>query len=211
VEGNVGAAQQTETGQEVALERIIFFSDAVIAIVITLMVLDIRIPDGLPSADLPQALLDLWPKYLSYALSFLVVGVYWIEHQRMFKYVRRYDGHLIWLNFLLLMFIAFIPFSSNLLGEYGDEPIAVRVYAGLMIAIGMMKWVMWRYATHNHRLVDASLSERVIRTSSILGLTAPAVFLASIRISFLSSTRAMFFWWTVGPLLAFAHRIRGQH
>lgn len=198
-----------EKEQEVALERIIFFSDAIIAIVITLMVLDIRIPDGLAPAELSQTLVDLWPKYFSYVISFLVIGVYWIEHHRMFKYIKRYDGRLIWLNLLFLMSIAFIPFSTDLLGEYGDEPVAVRVYAGLLIAVGMVKWAMWKYATHNHRLVDKDLSEHAIEMSSILGLVSPFVFLASIGISLLSPQWATFSWIAIAPLTAGVRQLKG--
>jgi uncharacterized membrane protein len=116
-----------EAGRE--LDRIVFFSDAVFAIAITILVLDIRVPDGLSPAELPAEVLGLWPKYLSYVVSFLVLAIYWQAHHRVFRPIRGYDGTLVWLNFLFLMAVAFLPFPTSLLGEYGREQVSVVIYA----------------------------------------------------------------------------------
>jgi uncharacterized membrane protein len=99
-------------------------SDAVFAIAITLLVLDIRvpeIPERLVVEQLPQRLYELRPKYLSYVLSFVVILMYWMAHHSTFRAIRCYDRVLIWLNSLFLMCIAFLPFPTSLLGEYGDH------------------------------------------------------------------------------------------
>jgi uncharacterized membrane protein len=116
-----------EAGRE--LDRIVFFSDAVFAIAITILVLDIRVPDGLSPAELPAEVLGLWPKYLSYVVSFLVLAIYWQAHHRVFRPIRGYDGTLVWLNFLFLMAVAFLPFPTSLLGEYGRQQVSVVIYA----------------------------------------------------------------------------------
>lgn len=197
--------QQAEGTEEVALDRIVFFSDAIIAVAITLMVLDIRVPDGLSPQELPAALLALWPKYYSYGLSFIVIAIYWVEHHRMFKYIKRYDGRLMWLNLLFLMFVVLIPFGTDLVGEYGDELAAVMVYAGICAAVGLTKVAVWRYATHNRRLVDESLSSESIELSTVVGLVGPAVFLVSMGIALLSTTWATWSWIAIGPLIWLAH------
>src|SRR5213080_2449475 len=101
-----------------ALERLIFFSDAIFAIAITLLALDIRLPSLSPNvtdADLFNQLLALGQKYYSFSISFLAIGLYWLGHHRMFQYIVRYDAILLLFNFLLLMCIAFIPFPSSVI------------------------------------------------------------------------------------------------
>jgi uncharacterized membrane protein len=123
-------AGERRAGRE--LDRIVNFSDGVFAIVITLLVLDIRVPDipeGLVSQELPGRILALGPKFLSYVISFLVIAVYWQAHHRVFRPIRGYDGTLLWLNFLFLMAISFLPFPTSLLGEYGEEQLSVVIYA----------------------------------------------------------------------------------
>ena len=102
-------ARESGSGAGKELDRIVFFSDAVFAIAITILVLDIRVPDipeGRVAAELPAQILTLGPKYLSYVISFLVLAVYWQAHHRVSKHIRGYDGTLVWLNFLFLMAVA---------------------------------------------------------------------------------------------------------
>ena len=102
--------ERTEDSRE--LDRIVFFSDAVFAIAITLLVLDIQVPEileRLVDERLPERLLELWPKYLSYVHSFLVILMYWMAHHSTFTAIKRYDRGLIWLNSLFLMCVAFLP------------------------------------------------------------------------------------------------------
>src|SRR5512137_1560994 len=89
------------------LERIFLFTDAVMAIAITLLVLDLRVPEG--PAGLGRALIALWPSYLSYLLSFVIIGNYWLSHHRLFRAIGRYDDRLVWLSLLFLFFIALLP------------------------------------------------------------------------------------------------------
>ena len=109
--------EKTENGRE--LDRTVFFSDAVFAIAMTLLVLDIQvpeIPETLVDERLPERPLGLWPRYLSYVLSFVVILMYWMAHHSTFKAIKRYDKLLIWLNSLFLVCIAFLPFPTSLLG-----------------------------------------------------------------------------------------------
>lgn len=103
------------------LDRIAFFSDGVFAIAITLLALDIRLPETLPGSealDLPGALFELWPEFFSFLISFWFIGTYWMAHHRILHYVRGYDRGLLTINLPFLMWIVLLPFSSTLLGEY---------------------------------------------------------------------------------------------
>ena len=130
-----------ENRRSFELERIVFFSDAVFAIAITLLVLDIKvpeIPERLVAQELPEALAALWPKFLSYVLSFVVILFYWTAHHRIFHAIKDYDWNLIWLNSLFLMCIAFLPFPTALLGEYGNHQLPVVIYAGSVAITRLM-------------------------------------------------------------------------
>ncbi len=187
--------QRIEGGRE--LDRIVFFSDAVFAIAITLLVLNIEVPDippDLVSEELPGQLLGLWPKLLSYVLSFLVILMFWTAHHSIFRPIKSYDRGLIWLNSLFLMFIAFLPFPSALLGEYRDQQLVVAIYAGSFAVTRLLLTAVWWYATSGHRLVDDGLDLSTIRAWRVRGLAIPLVFLISIVVSFFSVEAAMYSW-----------------
>jgi uncharacterized membrane protein len=133
-------------------ERLEAFSDGVFAIAITLLVLDIRIPSGaeLASPDaLVAALGALWPSYLGYGLSFVTVGIMWMNHHNLLRYVRRVDHGLLLANLLLLVVVGFIPFPTALLaatlGQPGEQ-IGVLVYSASFAAIAVGFNVLWYQA-----------------------------------------------------------------
>jgi uncharacterized membrane protein len=176
------------------LDRIIFFSDAVFAIVMTLLILDIPVPDippGSAAAELPGRMLDLWPKFFSYVLSFIVVGTYWIAHHGTFRYFRSYGRALMWLNLLLLLSISFVPFPTSLLGEYGNLQFAVVVYAISLAIPRLLLGSMWWYAIRGRIAMSEGLDPGTSRYHLIRSLTIPLVFLLSIGVSFFSVTAAI--------------------
>jgi uncharacterized membrane protein len=156
IQGGERSAQQDQLG----LERLIFFSDAVFAIAITLLALEIRLPAGAGSYDdvrLHAQLVGMWQEYLAFMISFLVIGTFWMAHHRKFKLIVRYDGRLMMLNLLLLMVIAFIPFPSSVLSSNPDRT-ATIFYALTMALAGFMLAAIWAYASWKNRLVDAALA-----------------------------------------------------
>jgi TMEM175 potassium channel family protein len=174
-------------------ERITAFSDGVFSIAITLLVLNLHvptIPSNVPSYKVPGDLLDQlgtqWPSLLSYLLSFVIVGIYWVAHHNMFHYIKRSDRPFLWINILLLMCVAFIPFPAGLLGQYPTQRISVIIYASSLILTNLMLSLLWWYATSNYRLVDQDLDPHFVRTVNRRNMTAPVVYLVSIGLSFLS-------------------------
>src|SRR6266550_3995813 len=138
-------------------DRVLFFSDAVFAIAITLLVVDIRVPAVVANAS--RELHDDRGKILSFAISFLVIGLFWMGHHRMFRYITALDRPLIFLNLLFLGAIAFLPYPTALLFAGNTrQPAAPAFYASCVAAAGLLELVVWLYAIRTKGLVPASVS-----------------------------------------------------
>jgi uncharacterized membrane protein len=186
-----------------ALERIVTFSDGVLAIAITLLVLDINVPEVArvrAARELPGLLWQQWPAILSYLISFGVIGQYWEAHHRMFHVITRYDRTLIWLNLAFLLCVAFLPFPTELLGRYAGIQAAVVLYAATVATSGLVKTLLWWYASTKHRLIDPALPASAIWKETWHGLLPPLIFLGSIGLSFLSPLLAMYSWLLLIPV-----------
>lgn len=158
--------------------RLEAFSDGVFAIAITLLVLEIKVPP--PDTALGAELLQLWPSYLAYVVSFLVIGAIWINHHAMFQHIIRVDGTLLLLNVLHLMLIAFLPFPTAVLAEAFhrgiDESIAAAFYGGILTVIGIFVNAMWRYATRGDGLLSPHITATKIRKLNRQYLIGPIVY-----------------------------------
>jgi uncharacterized membrane protein len=199
------SGQSLQTDDHVGLERLVFFSDAVFAIAITLLALEIRLPAGegdLNNAELWASLTAIWPKYLAYILSFLVIGIFWIGHHRRYRFIQRYDGNLLFLNLLLLMVVAFIPFPTSLISEHGNQT-ATIFYAATMTVSGLVAIIIWLYASRGHRLIDPDLDRRTIQRETLRLLVVPAIFVLSIGLAFINDDLAKFAWVLVAPAVLF--------
>ncbi|MGI4878609.1 MAG: TMEM175 family protein [Janthinobacterium lividum] len=137
-----------KTHDRFQLERLAFFSDAVFAIAITLLIIEVRLPSGLPDSEqaIAQALADLIPQYIGFFVSFFVIGRFWIGHHRVFGRLQRADDGLIWRNLLFLMTIAFMPFPTALVSHFVSTRVGVGVYAAWLTLAGIFNLVLERYA-----------------------------------------------------------------
>lgn len=137
------------------------FSDGVFAIAITLLVLEVGVPDG-SDDDLLGAVLAQWPSYLAYLVSFSTIGAVWLEHSVITEYLARATSALIRLNLLLLMLVSFLPFPTRLLGEYvgSDEParVAVTVYGVNLLLVSVVVSLLWRYAVRE-RMIRSDVAD----------------------------------------------------
>jgi uncharacterized membrane protein len=120
------------------LERLAFFSDAVFAIAITLLVIEIRLPELENEAGLGKALLALFPKYIAFLVSFFVIGRFWIGHHNAFSHMKTCDNRLVLRNLFFLMTIAFMPFPTALISQYGGNSLAFSVYTGWLTFSGLL-------------------------------------------------------------------------
>jgi uncharacterized membrane protein len=187
--------QRSEGGR--GLDRILALSDGVFAIAITLLVLNIEvpeIPDDLVAQELPGELLGLWPKVLSYVISFLVILLYWMGHHSIFGIIKEHDRGLLWLNSFFLMLVAFLPFPAALLGEYGDQQLVVVIYAGTLAITRLLLSLVWLYVSGKPWLVNVEFDPRTRRIFDIRAWAIPLIFLISIVISFFSVTAAVWSW-----------------
>jgi uncharacterized membrane protein len=177
---------------EVEFGRIVAFSDGVFSIAITLLVLAIVVDKGeVARLGLGQALWNLHEQLLAYAISFAVIGRFWVLHHGFFAEVKGFDGRLMVLNMFYLAWIVLIPFSSQVLGDYGGQLPAVIVYAGNLIGVVLVgQWM--RSDARSAGLADidrAAAREDMISSFFIVG-----VFLFSIVVALFDARVAPYIW-----------------
>jgi TMEM175 potassium channel family protein len=168
--------------------RLEAFSDGVFAVAITLLILGVRPEDGSTGW---QIFTQEWNHILVYLLSFVLVGVYWVTHHNMMHFVTGINRTLLWLNLMLLLFIAFIPFAAAQLSASHADPSSIRIYASTLILLNLSGTSLMAYACNNHRLVSPALPVSFIRF--MLGLyTAPVpVYAAAIALASWCSLASM--------------------
>jgi uncharacterized membrane protein len=169
--------------------RLEALADGVFAIAMTLLVLELSVPlitGTSANAELTQRLLEMWPKFLAYVVSFLVLGVIWINHHLMFHHIKRSDSRLVWINILMLMFVALVPFSTSLLGEYMQTQAAIVAYGANILLCLVMGFALWTYATGRYRLVDSDIDPKLVRRTKFMFLVAALLFLLAMGVSFIS-------------------------
>ncbi|PYS93928.1 MAG: DUF1211 domain-containing protein [Acidobacteria bacterium] len=171
--------------------RIEAFSDGVIAIAITLLVLDVKVPTAqeLGGASLMRALLRQWPIYFAFVTSFLTILIMWVNHHRMFRVIKYSDHWFLIINGLLLMSITLVPFPTALLAEYighAYAPTAAAVYSGSFILIAILFNVMWRYASRGGRLLGAQHDRELAATITKQYRFGPLLYVAAFALAFFS-------------------------
>jgi uncharacterized membrane protein len=163
--------------------RVLALSDGVFAIIITLLVLEVHVPELTPAHSLNQALAEVRPSLVAFVISFILAGMYWVGHRDLFALIRRTDRGLVWLNILYLLPLCLLPFAAGLLGRYDREPVALRIYGLLLVAIAVMRVVMWLYATNRRHLLWQRLDERQRRAGLALHLYPGLVYLLAFLIA----------------------------
>jgi uncharacterized membrane protein len=184
--------------------RLDAFSDGVFAIAITLLVLEIKVPAG---QNLAQGLLNLWPSYIAYAVSFIVIGAIWINHHKMFERIAHVDQRLLLLNTFHLLFVAFLPFPTAVLAHAFQsgigESVAAALYGGTLTVIGILVTTMWFYTVRHPSLLIRGLSPGEAKRIGMNYLVGPAgYFLATlaafvnpwISIALFVGLNAFFLW-----------------
>ena len=191
-----GTAPENAESTRRDVDRVIAFSDGVFAIAITLLVLSLEVPD-VTDKNLGEALKDLTPELFTYALSFAVVGMYWMAHHRTFRLVTRIDRTLLWINLVLLGFVALLPFPTEILGKYGDTSLGVVVYTASIVAVGSMSVLIWWYL--NHANLIPPISPDHVRVGLLRAGVAPAVFALSIPVALFAPDWAKLVWLLILP------------
>lgn len=178
--------EEKETG------RLEAFSDGVIAVAITLLVLNIKIPasDSLGKQDLWSVLAGEWPSLIAYLTSFATIGIMWLNHHRLFTHIKHADTVLLLLNLLLLLVIVFIPVPTALLAEYfvkADQRTAAIVYSGTFFILACCFNLLWRYASYNNRLLGKNADTRAVKAISGQFLFGPLLYFVSFILAWVNT------------------------
>lgn len=175
--GPVRGAELSETN------RIEAFSDGVFAIAITLLILEIRVPEEPGPHGLAPAIVHLWPSFLAFATSFFEIGVMWINHHRLFTMIGTTDHRLLIWNMLLLLGVTFLPFPTALIARHltaHDSWVAAAIYNGTLFFIAIAFNLLWRYASRDRRLIDADVEQSAIDGVTNQYRLGPFVYAASL-------------------------------
>ena len=170
------------------------FSDGIFAIAATLLVLELKVPQVEPGG-LADALLESWPSYATYVVSFLTIGIIWVNHHAVLDRIREVNRPLLFMNLMFLMAVAAIPFPTALLGDYlqagHDERLAAAVYGGTMSLMGVTFGAIWAYAVLSDDLLHARVDRTRARRSLWIFAAGTPLYVLAIGASLLGATLAL--------------------
>lgn len=168
-------------------QRIENLADGIFSIAMTLLVLNLALPEvgtGLTlTTELHTLLFGQTHKFFNYALSFILLAIFWIVHHQQFHFIKRTDHTHLWINIFILMFVALVPFSTSLTGDYPDETVAKLFFDLNLFILGSLNALNWTYATKDYRLVDRGLDPRHIAIGNRRDAVIPVVALLAMVLS----------------------------
>ncbi len=173
------------------MARVTALTDGVFAIVLTLLVLDLRPPQARTDAQLLNQLHELAPALITFVVSFAIVSVFWYGHHMEAHWIRRSDRIHLGITLVLLLTICFVPFSAALLGRNQQLPLAATVYGANLCLAGVARYLHWRYATHGWRLVDETMDSQLITHVRRVFLLVVFLYVVAIAIAWLSTIAAI--------------------
>jgi uncharacterized membrane protein len=177
--------------------RVLALSDGVVAIIITLLVLEIHVPELSSGRSLRGALGEIRPSFVAFLISFVVVAIAWAGHRDLFAHVRRTDSPLVWLNILYLLPLCILPFGASLLARFDTEPVALRLYGLLLLAIAATRiWMFW-YATGRPHLLYESIDQRSRRSGLLLTVVPALIYSVAIAVAGTAPTVSLAIYATV--------------
>jgi uncharacterized membrane protein len=174
--------------------RLETFSDGVFAIAITLLVLLFDVPDVSGGESLTHALAHQWPSYASYVVSFVTVGIIWVNHHTLFRHIARVDRLFLFVNVVFLMTVAFIPYPTAVVARYmrtGDARAAAVLYGIAMTAMAVSFNVLWQYAARGYRLLADDADHREVAGITRSYWPGAAIYAAATVVAFASSTASI--------------------
>jgi len=192
------------------------FSQGLIGVSTTVLVFTFLMPLAslhfpLGEAQVETLLANSLPQFGIFVLSFVVIGSVWMNYHEIFNEIRRYPRVLVWLNFIFLMFVVFIPLATVILGGSTNSWLAVVFYAAIISGVGFSLALIWLYASHNHRLIDPSMPASAVRSVTVERLFTPSIFLLSMIIAPYSPSLAELFWLSaIGGLVIKLWQRRGS-
>ena len=173
-------------------ERLESLTDGVFAIIMTILVFNVSVPELILFAEgeytserLSDRLLELWPDIVAYVVSFVTLSVYWVAHHRIFRWIVNVDRPLIWINVLFLMIMGLVPFSTALMTQYKDQQISVFIYSFNSILAGVIIYSLYQYAKRHLELVDTTVHALIKKRSGRRILITILTYSVAISFSFI--------------------------
>ena len=208
-----------ELRKEFQLERMILFSDAVFAIAITLLVIEIKIPEeheAVSDKKLLYALGHLIPKFIGFFISFMLIGIYWTVHHRMFGFVTNYTRKLLLLNLVFLFFVALMPFSTGFYSEYAGPDlirhqlkVPLTFYVLNFCCVGFVNYLMWVYITNpKNKVAEPPIDPMTAKISKFRAFVVPFIFLIMIPVAYLTNVLFAVYIPMLIPIVLFIVRKR---
>ncbi|MGI9529535.1 MAG: TMEM175 family protein [Acidimicrobiia bacterium] len=183
-------------------QRLVFLTDGVIAIIITILVLDIRVPELGSGQTLAESLTEIRPTFISYVISFLLVGMFWTLHKQTFNQVRYIDHNSIWLNLLFLLALALVPYASSALGEYSEEPTALHLYGAVLIAAALLRVALDAYFRSHPGLLWVERSKESHRLASTISWSMIVVYVIAMLAASWNTNLSLILYFSI-PVLYF--------
>lgn len=175
-------------------DRLETLCDAIFAVTMTLMVLELKAPENIPpnlaSAELPGALWDLFPAAESYVISFIILGTFWLRHQIQFKYLKSVDMFILVINIFFLLMTGFVPFSVELMKKYPDYNLPFILYSITLLIISILLYIQWYYISSNDTLIKEDVLPEIKKRLLFLSWVPVIIFSISIGLSFINTTAA---------------------
>ena len=210
----IADSKHSEAGkEEFQIERIAFFSDAVFAIAITLLIIEIKIPqiEERPVTDevLLNALFTNIPKFIGFIVSFFVISLYWMSHHRMFRYVQHYNQKMIWNNIVFLLFIVMMPFSTAVYSEYFNLTLhtPVILYTINICCCGLYSYRLWHIIGNPKYNLSPHLNKVILRYNSVRALLIPGLFVVVSLLTYIS----IWIGYILPPFLPLISRLIKRH
>ncbi|NYZ60458.1 DUF1211 domain-containing protein [Candidatus Micrarchaeota archaeon] len=181
-----------------ATARLEALTDGIFAFAMTLLVLSIMMPDDpgdngyMPNATLREMLLHEWRMFLNYAIAFLLLASFWMNHSREFRMIKSTEHRHTWINIIFLMFVVLVPFTTDLIGDYSEDRISWFLFGANMFILGSLLCLNWWYVSRNRQLIQADVKQEHIEVGKRRGLLVPAISLISIGIAFFDTNLAGF-------------------
>ena len=160
--------------------RVLTLSDGVFAIAMTLLVLELRVPERTVTVGPVDVLREIRPSFIAFLISFFVIASAWANHRDLFEVIRLTDRNLVWLNLIYLLPLAMIPFGAALLSRYGADRISLTIYGGLLLAIALMRLVIWLYATGRPHLLFDPVDRELRRAGVQLVIVPISLYIVAI-------------------------------
>ena len=196
------SAAARRTARQGNPERVVTFTDGVFAIVITILVLDIRIPEDLAGSSLRQALDDTGPTFAAWVISFFITGMYWVWHRDLFNRIEFVNRDVVWLNIIFLLPVCLIPFAASVLGEYHDEAAALHLYGAVLIFASASRMVVYAYVMRRPELLWEMPSPAHRRFGSLLSLGVIGLYVVAMVAAIAMPTLSLLIYLAV-PLCYF--------